>query len=110
MWRNHVATEDINGDSGRGGEICSFFKERKCARKIFTVFAALSNLKQDISHIQLLNSIKNKIGNLFIKQLLYPPDDYTGFTLSCPPTFYNKIAPMFIGDAEAGEVFTKRGN
>jgi len=26
--------------------------------------------------------------------LLHRPDDYVGFTPSCPPTFYNKIAPM----------------
>jgi len=26
--------------------------------------------------------------------LLYRPDDYIGLTPSCPPTFYNKIAPM----------------
>jgi len=27
-------------------KICSFFKKRKCARKIFIVFVALSNLNQ----------------------------------------------------------------
>jgi len=26
--------------------------------------------------------------------LVHRPDDYIGFTPSCPPTFYNKIAPM----------------
>ena len=25
---------------------------------------------------------------------LHQRDDYNGFTPSCPPTFYNKIAPM----------------
>ena len=28
--------------------------------------------------------------------LLHRPDVYTGLTPSCPPTFYNKIAPMLI--------------
>jgi len=47
---------DINGDFGRGvaagmmrcgiEKICSFYKERKRARKIFTVFVTLSNLKK----------------------------------------------------------------
>jgi len=27
-------------------KICSFYKERKCARKIFIVFVTLSNLKK----------------------------------------------------------------
>jgi len=45
-----------NGDFGRGGaagmmlssteKICSFYKERKRARKIFIVFVTLSNLKK----------------------------------------------------------------
>jgi len=26
--------------------------------------------------------------------LLHQPDNYIGFTPSCPPTFYNKIATM----------------
>jgi len=28
------------------GKICSFYKERKCTRKIFIVFVTLSNLKK----------------------------------------------------------------
>jgi len=31
---------------------------------------------------------------IYKTSLLHRPDDYIGFTLSCPPTFYNKIAPM----------------
>jgi len=27
---------------------------------------------------------------------LHRPDDYICFTPSCPPTFYNKIAPMAV--------------
>jgi len=50
----HHLVGGINGDFGRGGaagmmcssieNICSFYKEQKCARKIFIVFATLSNL------------------------------------------------------------------
>jgi len=29
---------------------------------------------------------------------LHRPNDYIGFTPSCPPTFYNKIAPMYTRD------------
>jgi len=32
---------------------------------------------------------------------LHRHDDYIGFTPSCPPTFYNKIAPMLAGEVEA---------
>jgi len=28
--------------------------------------------------------------------LLHRPDDFIDFTLNCPPTFYNKIAPMTV--------------
>jgi len=30
--------------------------------------------------------------------LLHRPDDYIGFIPSCPPTFYNKIAPMVVAN------------
>jgi len=29
--------------------------------------------------------------------LLHQPDDFIDFTLNCPPTFHNKIAPMLEG-------------
>jgi len=48
--------DDINGDFGRGEaacmmpssikKICSFFKKRKCARKILIVFVTLSDLNK----------------------------------------------------------------
>ena len=31
---------------------------------------------------------------IYKTSLLHRPDDYIGFTSRCPPTFYNKIAPM----------------
>jgi len=31
---------------------------------------------------------------IYKSSLLHRPDEYIGFTLSCPPTFYNKFAPM----------------
>jgi len=33
---------------------------------------------------------------IYKKSLLHRPDAYNGFTPSCPPTFYNKIAPMLL--------------
>jgi len=40
---------------------------------------------------------KTRLGICIYKTSLpHRPDDYTGFTSSCPPTFYNKIAPMLI--------------
>jgi len=31
---------------------------------------------------------------IYKTSLLHQPDDNIGFTLTCPPTFYNKIAPV----------------
>jgi len=31
---------------------------------------------------------------IYKTSLLHRSDDYIGFTPSCPPSFYNKIAPM----------------
>jgi len=31
---------------------------------------------------------------IYETSLVHRPDDYIGFTPSCPPTFCNKIAPM----------------
>jgi len=31
---------------------------------------------------------------IYKTSLLHRPDDYIGFTPSCPPIFYNEIAPM----------------
>jgi len=35
---------------------------------------------------------------IYKTSLLHRPDGYIGFTRSCPPTFYNKIAPMVGSD------------
>jgi len=81
-----------------------------CKKNIYRLCSVKQLKTRHLTHTAVKLYKKQDWESVFIKQLLYPPDDYTGFTLSCPPTFYNKIAPMFIGDAEAGEVFTKRGN
>jgi len=36
---------------------------------------------------------------IYKTSLLHRPDDYIGFTPSCPPTFYNKFAPMLVSTA-----------
>ena len=33
---------------------------------------------------------------IYKTSLPHLPDKYIGFTSSCPPTFYNKIAPMVL--------------
>ena len=41
--------------------------------------------------------LKTRLGIRICKtSLLHRPDDYIGFTSSCPPTFYNKIASMVV--------------
>jgi len=45
--------------------------------------------------IALKTPLEIKLGNCIYKtSLLHRPDRYIGVTPSCPPTFYNKIAPM----------------
>jgi len=52
-------------------------------------------IKQSEISVSLRTPLKNKIKNLHYKTSLpHRPDSYIGFTSSCPPTFYNKIAPM----------------
>jgi len=45
--------------------------------------------------VTLKTHLEIKLGNCIYKtSLLHRPDYYIGFTPSCPPAFYNKIAPM----------------
>jgi len=45
--------------------------------------------------VALKTSLQIRLGICIYKtSLLHWPDDYIGFTPSCLPTFYNKIAPM----------------
>jgi len=38
--------------------------------------------------------LKTRLETIYKTSLLHRPDEYIGFTPSCPPTFCNKIAPM----------------
>jgi len=41
--------------------------------------------------------LKRRFGICIYKtSLLHRPDGHVGFTPSCPPTFYDKIAPMYV--------------
>ena len=52
-------------------------------------------IKQGVIRVALKTLLKIKVGICIYKTSLpHRPDDYVGFTSSCPPTFYNKIAPM----------------
>jgi len=47
--------------------------------------------------IDLKTHLEMRLGICVYKtSLLHRPDDYIGLTPSCPPTFYNKIAPMIL--------------
>jgi len=55
--------------------------------------------------------IRLGICSLYKTSLLHQPDDYIGFTPSCPHTFHNKIAPMELRNqniAEESESGSKR--
>ena len=51
--------------------------------------------KQSVISVALKTPLEIRLGICIYKtSLLHRPDDHIGFTPSCPPTFYNKIAPM----------------
>jgi len=53
--------------------------------------------KQSVISVALKTHLEIRLGICIYKtSLLHRPDDYIGFTQSCPPTFYNKIAPMVV--------------
>ena len=52
--------------------------------------------KQNVISVALKTPLEIRLGICIDKtSLLHRPDDYIGFPPSCPPTFYNKIGPMF---------------
>jgi len=54
-------------------------------------------MKQSVINVASKAPLKPKLGICTYKtSLLHRPDDYIGFTLTCPPTFYNKIAPIVV--------------
>jgi len=54
-------------------------------------------IKQSMISVTLKTPLKTRFGScVYILSLPHRPDDYIGFTSSCPPTFYNKIAPMLL--------------
>jgi len=51
--------------------------------------------KQSVIRVSLKTPVEIRLGiSLYKMSVLHRPDDYIGFTPSCPPTFYNKIAPV----------------
>jgi len=51
--------------------------------------------KHSVISVALETPLEIRLGICIYKiSLLHRPDDYIGFTPSCPPIFYNKIAPM----------------
>ena len=56
-------------------------------------------IKQSMISVTLKTPLKTRFGScVYILSLPHRPDDYIGFTSSCPPTFYNKITPMPLGN------------
>jgi len=50
-----------------------------------------------VIRVALKTPLEIRLGICIYKtSLLHRPVDYIGFTPSCPPTFYNKIAPMCV--------------
>ena len=58
-----------------------------------------ARIKQCVISVALKTPLKIRLGiGVYETSLLHRPDDYRyiGFTPSCSPTFYNKIAPMIV--------------
>ena len=52
---------------------------------------------QSVITVALKTPLEIRLGiGIYETSLLQRPDDYIGFTPSCPSTFYKKIAPMTI--------------
>ena len=69
-----------------------------CPTTLSLIFVSKSfvGIKQRVISVGFKTPIKTRLGICIYKTSLpHQPDDYTGFTSSCPSTFYNKIVPMF---------------
>jgi len=62
----------------------------------FIITKPFVGIKQSVIGFALITPLKTRLGIFFIYKtsLTQRPDDYIAFASSCPPTFYNKIAPM----------------
>ena len=68
-----------------------------CPAITFSILICKSSArtKQSVISVALKTHLETRVGICIYKpSLLHRPNDYIGFTPSCPPTFYNKIAPM----------------
>jgi len=53
--------------------------------------------QKSVISVALKTPLEIKLGICIHKtSLLHQPNDHISFTPSCPPTFYNKIAPMVV--------------
>jgi len=51
-----------------------------------------------VTTVALKTPLETRLGIcIYETSLLHQPDDYIGFTPSCSPALYNKIAPMLLG-------------
>jgi len=70
------------------------FLKTKVSKKYIYRLCNVKRLESVIS-VALKTPLEITLGICIYKMsLLHRPDDYFGFTPSCPPAFYNKIAPI----------------
>ena len=64
---------------------------------------------QSVIGVALKTPLEIRLGIcIYETSLLHRPDDYIGLTLSCPHTFYNKIAPMLPLDQKGCETVQRK--
>ena len=84
-----VSKYDISADTVKNSTVSS--------NELSTLICKSSvRLKLSVISVAFKALLERRLGIFIYKtSLLHQPDDYVGFTPSCP-TFYNKIAPMLI--------------
>jgi len=70
----------------------------------FSLCKSSARIKQSVISVAFKTPLEARLGVCIYKTalLLHRPETYIGFTPSCPPIFYNKIAPMFHSSALSG--------
>ena len=68
-----------------------------CPATNLSILICKSSARTKRDYVALKTPLQIRLGiSIYKTSLLHRPDDYVGFTPSCPPTLHNKIAPMVL--------------
>jgi len=89
----------INSDTLADLNKTSNCRLMKCMKTEVFICKSSARTKQSVIIVALKTCLEVKLGiciYIYIMSLLHQPNDYIGFTPSCPPTLYNKMPPMLV--------------